>query len=82
MTPHSYPADYLKTNLKKFAALNLSKKSPKSRVFFAPNKLENHSSEGIERRRRKSEGEKRMKREKSYGFISVSLRFLAERKAA
>ena len=50
--------------------------------FSAPNKLENHSSEGIERRRRKSEGEERMKREKSYGFISVSLRFLAERKAA
>ena len=56
-------------------------KGPKGR-FSAPNKLENHSSEGKERKRRKSEGEERIKREKSYGFISASLRFLAERKTA
>ena len=44
MTSHSYPADCLKTNLRKFAAL-WAKKGQKA-GFFAPNELENQTSEG------------------------------------
>ena len=54
-------------------------KGPKGR-FSTSNKVENHCSKGKERRRRTNEGEERMTRKKSYGFISVSLRFLTEKK--
>ena len=55
-----------KTNKKAKKKTNRAKaKGGTKGRFSAPNKLENHSSEGKERRRRKSEGEERMKREKA-----------------
>ena len=64
ISTHTYLADFLKTNLGKFAAMHLSEKGPKGR-FFAPDKLDNHTIEGkgknkqIERAKRKKGGGKK-----------------------
>ena len=60
-------ADFLKTNLTKFAVI-LSEKASKGR-FFVRDQLQNHTNEGKEkdRRKRKSEEEGRRRREKSNG---------------
>ena len=63
ISTHTYVADFLKTNLGKFAAMHLSEKGPKGR-FFAPDKLDNHTIGGkgknkqIERAKRKKGGGK------------------------
>ena len=63
ISTHTYLADFLKTNLGKFAAMHLSEKGPKGR-FFAPDKLDNHTIGGkgknkqIERAKKKKGGGK------------------------
>ena len=64
ISTHTYLADFLKTNVGKFAAMHLSEKGPKGRSF-APDKLDNHTIEGkgknrqIGRAKRKKGGGKK-----------------------
>ena len=70
-----YLANFLKSNLTKFFS-HLSEKGSNGRVFFVPEKLENHTNEGKGKEKTKNRGGRKEERRKKQWLHSYFLQWL------